>query len=143
MRDYIKVTPELYRSFCLHALGSWHFSMIDNSLCAHAFSMTAPVRNITVRFLLTTFPIHILSATVVFMIAAFLVFVVAQWNWNVLFHPLQIITYFHFSGIFSVSHMIISVVLNNFFLIFHTLFTSVTPCFFLYSFDFINGTQWD
>ena len=37
----------ILKSFCPHALGSWHFSMIDDSRCARAFSTTAPVRNIT------------------------------------------------------------------------------------------------
>ena len=47
MRDYIKITLELCRSFCPHALGSWHFSIIDDSRCARVFSTTAPIRNIT------------------------------------------------------------------------------------------------
>ena len=54
MRDYIKTMPELYRSFCPHALGSWHFSMIDDSRCTRAFSTTAPVhREVTVSMVVS------------------------------------------------------------------------------------------
>ena len=51
---YIKITLELYRSFCPHVLGSWHFSIIYDSRCARAFSTTAPFRNITYEYIITT-----------------------------------------------------------------------------------------
>ena len=91
--------------------------------------------NVVIRILLTTFPTHFSSSTIVFMVAVFLAFIASQGIWNILLIPLHSITYLYFFWYFLgvKGHYVCWFLLFSPFLFFFfftgTLLTSVTPCF--------------
>ena len=81
-----------YQNFCL--LFPTLTSCVDQVVTATVgiFVGKSTFISVVVRFLITTFPIHFSSSTIVFIVAIFLGFVASWWIWNLLFHNL----YFHF-----------------------------------------------
>ena len=51
--------------------------------------------SMVVRFALTSFPIHYLSFSIVFMVVIFLACMTSVWVWYVLLHSLYIVAYFY------------------------------------------------
>ena len=56
---------------------------------------------VVIRILLTTFPVHFKTSTIVFTVAIFLAFVTSQWIVYVLFHPLRCIASFFWWGYYK------------------------------------------
>ena len=77
--------------------------MIAATIC------TFTVIDVVVRILLTTFPAHFLSSTIILMMAIFLAFVTSQWVGYVLLDPFHCIANFYFFGYFWVLNCIIYV----------------------------------
>ena len=104
--------------------------MIATTICTFTWELT--IINVGVRILLTTFPTHFTSSTIILMVAIFLACVTLQWVVYVLLDPLHCIASFYFFGYFGVLNCLIYIFVSIDFpsFLINTLLTSVTPCFF-------------
>ena len=120
---YLLLLPPALTKSCVH----W---MIAATIYTFTWELT--VINVVVRILLTTFPAHFTSFTIILMMAIFLAFVTSQYVGYVLLEPIHCIDNFYFFGYFlgvKLHYICICLYCFPFFLI-DTLFTSVAPCFF-------------
>ena len=125
--------PTLTRS-CVH----W---MITATFCTFTCELT--VINEMIRILLTTFPAHFTSSTIMLMVPIFLAFVTSQWVGYVLLDPLHCKANFYFfryfGGLNCIIYVFVSIVFPSFLI--DTLFTSVTHCIFSSLFISSMGAQ--
>ena len=105
--------------------------MITSAICTLIRIVT--IVTVVVRILLTTFATYLSTSTIILVIAVFLTIIATQWIGYELHNSLHCVAYFYLLRYFGlVKCHYVGVSFNEFTLFFIvTLFTSVTPCFFI------------